>query len=150
MDPAVEKRLSALERLRARGRFGFTTAPAGDEAGAVPVRAEEPESTMADGLLETLSSPVPSSVPRITAEQLSQLLDVQPPEFDFNKVFDPGSSTLEEIDQRCRELRYRVSWLESVLTVTREELALFEEAGKSLGLSKSVDCDLPNPLFPPR
>lgn len=130
MDRTVERRLLALERLRAQGRFGLTTPPTDDESGAALIPVEEPAPTV-DHLLDVLSPP--ASIPGVTAEQLEWLLDKQPPDFDLSKVFDPGSSTLEEIDQRCRELRYRVAWLEALLTVTREELALFEEAGKTFG-----------------
>jgi hypothetical protein len=128
MDSTVEKRLLALERLRTQGRFGLTTLATEEESRAAPVQVEESEAPV-DRLLNKVFPP--ASPPGVTAEQLAWLLDQQPPDFDLNKVFDPGSSTLEEIDQRCRELHYRVAWLEALLTVTREELALFAEAGKT-------------------
>jgi len=54
------------------------------------------------------------------------------PEFDLSEEYDPGSSTKEELAARCKDLKYRLSWLEALLKITQEELKVFTGAMEEL------------------
>jgi hypothetical protein len=54
------------------------------------------------------------------------------PEFDLSDDFDPGSSSEEELEARCKDMNYRLRWLEALLMITREELKVFNGALEKL------------------
>jgi hypothetical protein len=125
----------AMDRLRFRGGFGLTD---------LAIRHATPQTafaTDAEGVLDNdvlLPDPAGSAggmrlMPPGGLEAAikpGKLLDLiqHPPEIDLREAYDPGTSSLDEIDEKRRELQYRKDWLEALLAVTHEELAAFDEA----------------------
>ncbi len=144
-----ESLADALQRLRRKGEFGLTrlsttTSPAVhaqpapgtstviDNELALPVAgvSDFKLSLNAPVGIETgisLAPPQGTATPAIKPAKLLELIE-KPPKIDLKEAFDPGTSTLEEIDEKRRELQYRKDWLEALLAVTRDELAAFDEA----------------------
>lgn len=129
--------VSTLKRLRSRGGFGLTFlvpsdnleflgAEGGDDAFGED--AMLPGTGSGEAALN-LRPPSDSPPAQIKPEQLLDLMQ-QPPEIDLRDAFDPGTSTMAELDEKHRELQYRKDWLEALLAVTRDELAAFDEARK--------------------
>jgi len=107
-----DSQLEAMSRLRAKNRFGIST--------------ETLEFSSTDSLAK-LEAELLSYTKQLSSEEVLGFIS-KIPEFDLGVEFDPGSSTHEELEARCRELKYRVSWLEALLTITQEELKVFSGA----------------------
>ncbi len=153
-DPATnspDTLVGAAARLRSRGGFGLTTLPEGNGNGNGPGRcAADLEGAIDNELL--LPDPAGSGAGMrlmppgdFTPAEIKpgKLLDLiqHPPDIDLRDAYDPGTSLLEELDEKRRELQYRKDWLEALLAVTNDELAAFGEARKQR-LLKDADGPL--------
>jgi hypothetical protein len=107
-----ETRQTLLSKLRAEGGFGIDA----------DISAES-EATLLAEFEKERASYVRQYNPDEILEFISSI-----PHFDLREEFDPGSSTIAEMETRLRELRYRKDWLEALLYITKEELKLFEGA----------------------
>jgi hypothetical protein len=128
---------TTLNRLRVRGGFGLTFLAGINEPDSSAFDAsgdafgEEAMLPMNGGSASAAHIRPPGDSPpaQINPGKLLDLIQ-QPPEVDLRDAFDPGTSTLAELDEKRRELQYRKDWLEALLSVTRDELAAFDEARK--------------------
>jgi hypothetical protein len=94
-------RSSALDRMRARGNFGW-----GNDSFATAASLPTPE-PRTEHILDYVRSA---------------------PEFHLKEAFDPGSSSATELVERKRELDYRLEWLAALTHLTEEELKLLNSA----------------------
>lgn len=166
--PCLGKRLTssprpiveAMERLKSRGGFGLTSLP-GIHSVPRSVSTLEGDSAF-DGEI-MLPNPagngtsmrlMPPGGLEAAAMKPGKLLDLiqQPPEIDLRDAYDPGTSSLAELEEKRRELQYRKDWLEALLAVTQDEIAAFDEARKQRllkdQLTKSSDESTPNSAAP--
>ncbi len=109
-----DKRLDLLSRLRKKNQFGISE----------EVRKISDQQSKAETDKEKFQY-----TKHINPEEVLGHLSTLP-QFDLREEFDPGSSSPEELEARCKELRYRASWLESLLHITNEELKVFSGALK--------------------
>lgn len=111
-----EERFELLQELREKGGFGISGQLI--ELSEQEVLAKEQEEK---------ESYVRQYNPDEILDYISSI-----PKFDLREEFEPGSSTPEELEARCRELQYRADWLEALLYITNEELKLFDGALKTI------------------
>lgn len=109
-----EEQIYALRRLRAKNKFGVSE--------DVLEISEKESRANQDSEPETYTKPLNPE------EVLGHILDM--PDFDLRDEYDPGSSSQEEMDARIKDLKYRKSWLDALLSITEEELKVFEGALK--------------------
>jgi hypothetical protein len=140
----------AMARLRARGGFGLTSLPH-SHATRRPELAVDADGAFDSEIL--LPSPagtgatmrlMPPGGLEAAAVKPGKLLDLiqHPPEIDLRDAYDPGTSSLAELDEKRRELKYRKDWLEALLAVTLDEMEAFDEARKQR-IQKDGLVDLP-------
>jgi hypothetical protein len=129
---------TAMERLRSRGGFGLTSLPS-----PYAIHQLEPGADTDGGLNSEILLPDPAGsgatmrfMPpgglEAAAVKPAKVLELiqHPPEIDLRDAYDPGTSSLADLDEKRRELQYRKDWLEALLAVTQDELAAFDEARK--------------------
>jgi len=107
-----DRREESLRRLREKHQFGITDEILAASASGSPEQEEQEK-------LQYTRQATPEEV-------LGHLTTL--PKFDLREEFDPGSSTTDELETRCKDLKYRASWLEALLHITNEELRMITGA----------------------
>jgi len=150
----------AMERLKSRGGFGLTSLP-GIHSVPWPLAAPQADTALdgevmlptptGNGATMTIMPPGGLEAAPIKPGNLLDLIH-QPPQIDLRDAYDPGTSSLAELDEKRRELQYRKDWLEALLAVTQDEIATFDEARKQRllkdGLTTPSSAPAPNSVAP--
>lgn len=109
-----ERRFELLQRLRSKNEFGFPG-----------------EILEAMGNMEHKADDTSAYKPSPQPDELVGFL-TKTPEFNLREDMELGSTPREELVQRLNDLKYRAKWLKALLSLTEDELSLFEDALKKM------------------